>query len=182
VEPAVLGALGVDRRSAGAAGLRPYGAADLHATLFFLGDVGDAAEAELESALGLFLEGAPAPSLRLAGTGAFPQPGRERVLWLGVEDLGGLADLHERVSAACAEAGFAPEERPFHPHVTVARVRRRRDGSFPRIGRRFYGLDLDLEWKPDEVALVRSLGGGGGDAYEVVSAFPLDPESGKLGA
>ena len=182
VEAATLGALRVDRRSARREGLRPYGAADLHATLFFLGEVGGETAREVDSALALHLEGARAPDLRLGAAGAFPQPGRERVLWMGIEDRGGLEELQERTTEACAELGFTPEERPFHPHVTVARVRRRRDGGFPRVGRRFYGLDLGLKWKPREVALVESLGGGGGDAYGVASTFPLEPDSGRLGA
>ncbi len=66
----------------------------------------------------------PPFSLRLTGLGAFPRPGAATVLWVGVEDATGAV---ERLAAQCEQAardvGFEPEERPFHPHVTLARIR-----------------------------------------------------------
>jgi 2'-5' RNA ligase len=47
------------------------------------------------------------------------------VLTVAVEDRSGaLAALHDELWAGLAPMGFTREERPFRPHVTVARVPR----------------------------------------------------------
>lgn len=62
--------------------------------------------------------------LGFAGLGAFPKPGRATVLWLGVErGTEELSQLAAVVEEAAVSAGFMPEERPFHPHLTLSRIR-----------------------------------------------------------
>src|SRR6185436_12196011 len=64
--------------------------------------------------------------LSLGGTGAFPARGRERVLWLGVRELGParLGALQGEVERTCVALGFAREERAWSPHLTLARAPR----------------------------------------------------------
>jgi 2'-5' RNA ligase len=106
--------------------LRLIPADALHVTLCFLGwrDEGQAEEIAA-LALGALPEGAPAPPLAL-GAGVWLPPRRPRVLAVDLDDEdGALAGLQARVSdALAARAAFAPEKRPFRPHVTVARVPR----------------------------------------------------------
>ncbi len=63
-------------------------------------------------------------ALGFAALGAFPKPARATVLWLGVDrgadELCRLAAVVEEVTVS---AGFIPEERPFHPHLTLGRIR-----------------------------------------------------------
>jgi 2'-5' RNA ligase len=62
---------------------------------------------------------------RIRGLGAFPSAGRPRVVWAGVTDgASEMIELARRVDVALAALGFAREERPFSPHVTVGRARR----------------------------------------------------------
>lgn len=57
--------------------------------------------------------------------GAFPPRGQPRVLWLGIEDPAGqLGKLQQALEDECAKAGFAREVRSFHPHLTIARLRK----------------------------------------------------------
>lgn len=148
---------------------RPDG---LHLTLFFLGPVAGERVPGLRTALARGLDGAPAPRLRLARAGAFPRPGRERVLWVGVEDRGAgeLGRLHARVLDAVEAAGFdaaLDRARPFRPHVTVARPRR---GSVPAS---FYALEVDRVWEPREACLVESVRADGPALYRPMARFPL---------
>jgi 2'-5' RNA ligase len=94
----------------------------MHLTLLFLGEVEPDALAGLGAALRSACAGFAAFELRLAGGGTFP-PGRPaRVAWIGVEAPPELAALQAGITrAATATVGFEPEERAFHPHVTVAR-------------------------------------------------------------
>lgn len=110
--------------------LRPLGRAvawvppaNLHLTLYFLGNQD---EARLEDALGAVEEVAAASTpfeVGLHGLGAFPGLERPRIFWVGVAE-GALAAraLQARLVAGLVARGFAPESRPWHPHLTIGRV------------------------------------------------------------
>jgi 2'-5' RNA ligase len=94
----------------------------LHLTLLFLGEVAAESLGELAAALRSAFAPLPPLGLRLSGAGTFP-PGRPaRVAWLGVEAPRELAALQAgAVAAAAAAVGHEPEDRPYHPHITLAR-------------------------------------------------------------
>ena len=95
-----------------------------HITLRFLGDVHASLVGDLGRALERTLQGAHGGMLEIKGLGAFPRPSRPRVLWAGLVDATGfLNDLHRRVSEAVEGLGMPPEDHPFHPHVTLARIK-----------------------------------------------------------
>lgn len=94
----------------------------LHLTLRFVGDV-DPRQAD-DIAVALASIHAPAPTVRLAGTGSFGHRGAAEALWAGVQPHDALAALHRKVDAACVRAGLAPERRAYLPHITVARLSR----------------------------------------------------------
>jgi len=59
-------------------------------------------------------------SLRLRGSGVFPDRGRPRVLWAGVAgDLAALRDLAAGAHGAALAAGASPDARPYRPHLTL---------------------------------------------------------------
>jgi 2'-5' RNA ligase len=98
-------------------------AANLHITLWFLGEI---AEPSLESSLREL--GRPvrtaAFDLAVAGLGAFPESGAPRVIWMGV-DAGAkqLVELHADLAPRVTSLGIEPERRAYAPHLTVARVK-----------------------------------------------------------
>lgn len=97
--------------------------AAIHLTLVFLGEVADAKDVDrLAAALRAAFAPFPPMTLRLSEAGTFP-PGRPaRVAWLGVDAPDELEDLQAAAVRAAAEAvGHEPEDRPYHPHVTLAR-------------------------------------------------------------
>jgi 2'-5' RNA ligase len=97
--------------------------ANWHITLRFLGKTDQLA---YETVLGRLDEADLGPpfDLAFAGLGAFPRQGRATVLWLGTGDGSpALVDLAGAVEGAVVDAGFMPEERPFHPHLTLSRIR-----------------------------------------------------------
>ncbi|HEX2190977.1 MAG TPA: RNA 2',3'-cyclic phosphodiesterase [Longimicrobiaceae bacterium] len=148
---------------------RAVAPAGWHLTLRFLGDTPPDRRAEVARALRRADPGSPF-TLGFGSLGAFPRPARASVLWLGVEE--GEAPL--RALAAVAEeaargAGFPPEERPFSPHLTLARIRPAQDvrgvvGRVPAFGGRLPVAAL---------VLFRSRLGPGGARYEAVERFPL---------
>jgi 2'-5' RNA ligase len=102
---------------------------NLHLTLLFLGSVEEAQVPGLAAALRAAFAKHPPLEMRLADGGTFPPRRPARVAWVGMEIPADLAALQADVTAAAsASIGFTPEDRPFHPHVTLARC----DPPWPR--------------------------------------------------
>jgi 2'-5' RNA ligase len=149
-------------------------AQNLHLTLAFLGSVEEDMLREVSAALRQALRGAPAPRAGLMSLGAFPSPARPRVLYVGVDEEGGLIGLQGQIVAVLETLGFPREDRPFRPHLTIGRVRDPRGSRGaqrtpaegvagllqPFAGRRF-GVPAELR----EVVLYESRLGGGPPVY-----------------
>jgi len=115
--------------------MRPLGAdvrwvavSSIHLTLKFLGEIDPARVPQLVESLKNFSAGVLPFKLSLRGLGGFPNLRSPRVIWCGVEgETDNLLLLQERVEKACADLGFPPENRPFHPHLTLGRVQGKRN-------------------------------------------------------
>ncbi|MFQ5665739.1 MAG: RNA 2',3'-cyclic phosphodiesterase [Candidatus Binatia bacterium] len=99
--------------------VRPQG---LHATVKFLGAVEKLRLEQVRTALVAAVSHQPSLQLRVRGLSVFPSFRRPRVLWVGLQGKG-LAELARSVDEALRPLGFAPERRPFTPHITLGRVR-----------------------------------------------------------
>ena len=100
--------------------------ANVHLTLFFLGDILPSRQRPIETALSIVARNVRPFVVTVAGLGAFPNANRPRVIWVGLEEpTGQLALLHRAVNEAMESVGFQPEKRPFSPHLTLGRIRRR---------------------------------------------------------
>ena len=113
-------------------------AANIHLTLKFLGGIpADSVEA-VRGRLARGLVAHEPFELEARGLGAFPDARRPRILWVGVRPSAPLAALQQEVESWMEELGFAREERDFHPHLTIGRVKGRRrtphDDTIPPDG------------------------------------------------
>lgn len=95
-------------------------AENLHVTLKFLGHTDGARLPAVEKALSAVRDTEPV-SLRFRGLGFFPNEKRPRVFWAGMEPSANLTTIAESIDHAVHKLGFPLEERPFTPHLTVAR-------------------------------------------------------------
>ncbi len=145
----------------------------LHLTLKFFGNVEPARAPALSLALDRAADSTNAFNLSIADAGSFPTHGPPRVLWLGVRDSSNtLAQLHQALENECAAAGFPREERPYHPHLTLARLRsptgtRELASLHKETG--FPALDLTV----NEIILMRSHLDPNGSRYTVLSRHSL---------
>lgn len=152
----------------------------LHLTLLFFGQVAEAEVPALGTALrAAFARHAPM-ELRLAGGGTFPPRRPARVAWVSLETTEAmenpdhLAALQADATAAAAESiGFVPEDRPFHPHVTVARC----EPFWPRdaaekFAAAFPGA-VGQPWVADHGVLFESKLSPRGPRYRAVELLPL---------
>jgi len=102
---------------------------NLHVTVKFLGDVDESRIPEIGIALDEACRRVATFDAATGQGGAFPDIGNPRVLFAAIERGGPeVALLAGKVETAMEAIGFKREERPFHGHVTVGRVRDSRRG------------------------------------------------------
>jgi len=148
----------------------------IHLTLQFLGNISLAELRELQdrlaSQVGRGVPAEPPPRLNLIaqGLGAFPSLRRPRIIWVGLQgDITALKHLQSSIETATA----LKEEREFHPHLTIGRVR---EGRRPK-------LNLDPrqdhpfgQWQPRELLLIQSNLSPKGATHSVLARFPIERE------
>ena len=102
--------------------LRWSNPATIHLTLKFLGEV-DAAGADAVQAELARIAASTVPfTIAFRQCGIFPPSGPPRVVWVGVDDAAGaLARCRDAIEAGIAPLGFPTEDRPYRPHLTLAR-------------------------------------------------------------
>ena len=97
----------------------------IHLTLKFLGEISNDQLGDIHQALERVAERHPFFTLCVRDFGCFPNIRRPRVLWIGIADESGvLSQLQGAVEGQLVPLGFGKERRPFHPHLTLGRVRR----------------------------------------------------------
>jgi len=98
--------------------------ADLHLTVKFLGEIDETGLPAVENAVRTIAADTSVFPLSITGTGTFPPGSRKpRVIWIGIKDETVLPDLHGRLENSLAALGHPREDRPFHPHMTIGRVK-----------------------------------------------------------
>lgn len=147
---------------------------DMHFTLIFLGEIPDNTVSAVSSAMGK-AAGHIAPfACEVAGLGFFGSPRSPRVIWVGVrENVQPLMDIRSVLAASMKDLGFAQDERPFAPHLTLARLK------FPKHTEK---LVAELERRKDEslgriqinrIVLIKSNFGSQDDRYTVAHEAQL---------
>ena len=163
------------RRAAGE--FRWADAGQFHLTLAFLAEVADRHLDELVERLGrAAARRTPFPT-RVAGGGAFPNVGRARVIWAGLElDETGRTELDRLATGARAAAtrtGIEVNGQRFRAHLTLARLGRPAEVSdWVRLLDAYSGP----AWTADRIALIESHLGEGPrkrPRYEVVEEYTL---------
>ena len=153
--------------------VRPQG---IHLTLKFLGETPAQKVAAIEAALAAASTGVGPFALSLGEVGTFGDRRGPRVIWVDVSgELETLAGLQKRVETAMGGLGFTPEQRPFSPHLTLARVPPEHVASLgPRIQEAIAGVQVaKVAQTVTEVSLMRSILQPGGAVYQKVAAWAL---------
>jgi 2'-5' RNA ligase len=141
----------------------------MHLTLAFLGEVAaefvEQARPGLESAAA----GHAVFEAGMGGLGAFPSSGRARVVWAGMASGADRVQALQRdVVRALQPEGFAPERRPFIPHLTLGRLRVPAD-----VGTICSLQFVSSPFVVDQVILFRSVLRPEGPEYTALATFPL---------
>lgn len=111
----------------------------IHLTLKFLGNMDPAMVERLLKAVEPVRTHQSPLTMRVQGLGVFPDSRRPRILWTGCTgEIPSLLKLVAHIEQALAPLGFPPEEKPYHPHLTLARIKH----DSPRVGAMLRESDL----------------------------------------
>ncbi len=91
-----------------------------HLTMAFLGDVDEAESHRAMDALEAACAQAEPVELRFRGLGTFGKP-HDATLWMDVEPAPPLMQLAAGVRKRLEREGISFDEKPFKPHITIAR-------------------------------------------------------------
>jgi 2'-5' RNA ligase len=126
--------------------------------------------------------------IRSGGYGFFPTAKAPRVFWIGIQAGAQLAELAESIDVAVTELGIPREDRPYSPHLTLARAGAgRRSGSpkwrkgdgpnsiFAALEKRLAAMgELDFgRMTTHEFILYQSQLSPGGSKYTKLERFPM---------
>jgi len=151
--------------------LKPVERENIHLTLKFLGNVPTPRLSEVKSSLQQLIF--PLFTAEIKGAGAFPNLNHMNVIWVGVEECWSQVEqIYEQVEKLLSVLGFRRENRPFSPHITIARVRsgRKRDeiANFLRhLGNESFGTIT-----VDKVRLKQSILSSSGPKYSTLLEVP----------
>jgi len=148
----------------------------IHLTLNFLGNVKRIRVEECARAVEAACRLGETHLLQARGFGCFPSPAQPRIIWAG---LGGavaiLEALKRALDASLASLGYTPDKRPFHPHLTIGRVkllnsgdRRHLAAALPRWSEADFG-----PWTVERVDLMQSMLAPAGAKYARIQSFSL---------
>jgi 2'-5' RNA ligase len=115
------------------------------------------------------------------GLGGFPNLRQPRVLWVGLGgELEALGQFQTQIEAMAQALGFAPEEKAYTPHLTLARAARAADrrvlnqvgqaiGDYAKV---FEEAQI-LSFTVDRLVFYQSELGVGGSRYSALARLPF---------
>jgi 2'-5' RNA ligase len=148
---------------------------NVHLTLKFFGDTPLTKVESVSQATKTAVHKLSPFELIVGDSGAFPPRGQPRVLWIGIHDPAHeLHNCYQALEEAYEAAGFVREPRPFHPHLTIARLRQ------PHGARRLAELHKELGFAPvavnvRDICLIRSELSTEGSRYTAISRHHFPP-------
>jgi 2'-5' RNA ligase len=164
-------------RQGGLKGARWRAPESLHVTLRFFGEIPEDVAADLDAELAGVAS--PAFSLGLEGAGCFGEGRDINAIWAGVTASADLGRLAHACEAAARRCGLKPETRRYHPHVTLAYLRRP-DPMAVAAWIQTNNLLRSPSFPVERFGLYSSWLGREGSRYQLERVYELDPFSSRL--
>ena len=140
---------------------------NLHVTLKFLGEVKEELLPQAEKILSGLSSLCKPFRIKTSSLGCFPDIKRPRVLWLGITPMDKPIEIITYLDKELAKAGFIPEDRKPHPHITLARIRSSKNVN--NLKNAIDSLKIEeKEWLVSEVSLFKSTLSSSGPVYQEI--------------
>ena len=150
---------------------------NLHVTLKFLGEVAEAKVEDIRNAL-REIRSEQVATLDFRGLGFFPNEKHPRVFWAGIEASANLKTIAANIDGPMEKLGIPREQRPFSPHLTLARFER---PGLPEALRQAIAANMELAFgslQTNEFHLIQSELRRSAAEYTTLERFQFAP-SGK---
>lgn len=102
----------------------------IHLTIRFLGDTDEQLVGRIRDAMSTVRRSHATIQIPIDRLQAFPNLQKPRVLWVGPSEqwfksdaAKRLAALHREIESCCRSLGFVTDDKPFTPHLTLARIK-----------------------------------------------------------
>lgn len=143
---------------------------EIHTTLHFFGSINQDDIARISDIARRQVFNTRPIELFLEGLGAFPTTRKPRVIWVGIRGaVDKLKDLQLRLEADLRRASFPCEDRNYHPHLTLGRVREK--GQAPPLESLKFGPTRSVLIR--ELVLFKSCSTPQGAHYEAIETYPF---------
>ena len=146
---------------------------NIHLTLKFLGSIPGPKLAVICTAVERAANAVPPMQIQVKGAGCFPAARNPRVLWVGIQPIPPqLRKLQESIEVGLSESGYARDDRPFSPHLTIGRVKSPR--NLQALMRKMQELEFQDEIVSiHTVTVMKSDLNPTGAQYTPIKVFPL---------
>lgn len=147
---------------------------NIHITLKFFGETEPEKVDKISEILSTPLKSVKTFNVTLEKLGAFPNSKKARVLWWGLsEGETECVQLFAGIESTLVKQGFPKEEKTYHPHITLARLK------FPQsLALDSLPAPTDLSFLATCVTLYESVLTPNGPIYTIIKEFSFDKEAG----
>jgi 2'-5' RNA ligase len=143
-----------------------------HITLMFLGNVEQLKLELLSTALAKSVQPFSSLTVTYESLGAFPNTHNPHIVWIGIKSNQTVLDLQTMVELTCTKFEFPKEDRAFHPHITLGRVKG--DRNLVRLTEAVKTITFEpIETHCSEILLMKSELHPSGSIYTILKSFPL---------
>jgi 2'-5' RNA ligase len=143
---------------------------NIHITLKFLGEIENDSLQLLFDDFGKI--SLPVSKLTVYSAGAFPSLNFAKVAWVGIRENPDLNNAFIEIEKIAKKYSFMPEEREFHPHITIGRIKGRVSDEWVLLIKKYSDFDFG-SFMPDGFSVYRSDLSKGGPVYTKLAFFPF---------
>ena len=155
-------------------GVRWLKPSSIHLTLKFLGNIHPAQVDDIAAVTAQVVRNEPLLTLCAAGLGAFPNQRNPRVLWVGIDgEVKRLTHIQTRLEHDLVPLGFAREQRGFRAHLTLGRVKDKRNRQALIDAMATLDMEPFNSFDADEIILYKSDLRPTGAIYTKLHRMPL---------
>lgn len=142
-----------------------------HLTLHFLGSISSQRLDTLKSILLECVSKIKPFSISFKGLGGFPNEKKSSILWIGIHgETDQLMHLEEVLKFVLSDSSFSVENRPYHPHITIARSRK---PAICPISDAEKNIKFNRQWQVQKITLFQSELSSGGAHHTPLHDFHL---------
>ena len=144
-----------------------------HITLKFFGDVEEYYINSLNQLIEQVASETKTFTLQYDQLGFFGSEKQPHVLWFGFKKQPAVQELQKSIEKAVTDLGFQPEEKKFHPHLTLARIKKINDAQPLMQYIKLKNSGIYGKYSVEKFQLFKSVLHSSGPDYKVLQEFRL---------